>query len=322
LGTLLDLIADAQEHPAFPAQYVQLVRGQTLAGISQRDRDPDYLASRAFQKLLLAPADPALRETSTASVSAISTADLRRYANAYFRPDLTTVGVVGDVTPEQARAALEAAFGTWKAQGPKPDASEQPIPVPTPASAYITTARSEVSVRLGQPALSRRNPDFAALNLTNEILGGGGAFDTRLMSEIRVKRGLVYTVSSSLNANKYRGALDFSLHSSPKNVRAAVSLLKAQLVRLQQTPVETDELSRAKSKITAGELVSEQATDAILARVENIGFSDLPTNYYQTLDARYGTLTKADIQRAARTYLLPDHLVEVFEGPQAPVANK
>jgi zinc protease len=322
LGTLLDVIADAQEHPRFPAQYVELVRNQTLAGISQRSRDPDYLASRAFQRLLLPPADPTLRETSKASVSSISVEDVRRYASAYFRPDLATISVVGDVTPSEVRAKLEAAFGTWTIQGTTPDVSEQPIPLPTSASAYVTTPRDEVSVHLGQPALSRRNPDFRTLNLMNAILGGGGGFDTRLMSEIRVKRGLVYAVSSSLNVDRYRGTLDFSLHANPKNVAAAVSLLKSQLIRMRQEPVENDELSRAKSKIVAGALISEQATDAILARVENIGLSDLPSNYYQTLNARYGALTKADIQRIARAYLHPDHLVEVFEGPQAPVGQR
>jgi len=322
LGTLLDVIADGEEHPNFPARYVDLLRNQTLAGISQRAHDPDYLASRAFSRLLLGPEDPALRETSKASVSSITTEDLRGYASARLRPDLTTISVVGDASPDDVRAKLEAAFGRWQAQGATPDVSEQPIPLPAPASAYVTAARDEVSVRLGQPALSRRNPDFPALNLMNMILGGGGGFDTRLMSEIRVKRGLVYTVSSALDVDRYRGTLDFHLHANPKNVAAAVSLLKTQLTRIQESPVEPDELARAKSKIIAGELVSEQATDAILARVENIGVSDLASNYYQTLDARYGTLAKTDIQRVARAYLHPNHLVAVFEGPRAPVSQK
>jgi zinc protease len=315
LKVLLGVIADAEQHPVFPTQYVELVRRQTLAGIAQRDHDPDYLASRAFQRLLLPAKDPTLRETNKASVSSITIADLRRYAAAYLRPDLTTISVVGDVTPSDIRTQLEAAFGTWSAHGPTPDVSEQPIPAPTSASTYITTARDEVSVRIGQPAPSRRSGDFPALNLMNMILGGGGGFDTRLMSEIRVKRGLVYTVSSTLNVDRYRGTLDFTLHANPKNVAAAVSVLKKQLTRMQQEPVTKDELSRAKSKIIAGSLISEQATDTILAHVENIGISDLPSDYYQTLDTRYGSLTQSDIQRVARTYLLPNHLVEVFEGP-------
>jgi zinc protease len=316
IGALLDVIADGERHPTFPSQYVELVRQQMRAAVAQRGHDPDYLASRAFQHLLLSPDDPALREMSAASISSIRVDDLRRYAAAYLRPDLTTISVVGDITPDAARSHLEAAFGTWSAQGAKPDVSEQPIPPPLPASNYITVARDEVSVQIGQPAPSRKNPDFTAFNLMNTILGAGGGFDTRLMNQIRVKRGLVYTVSSSLNVDRYRGTLLFHLHAGPKNVLSAVSVLKAELVRMRQEPVSADELSRAKSKIIASALVAEEATEAVLAHVNNIGLSELPLDYYQTLNTRYGSLTRSDLQHVARAYLLPDHLVEVFEGPQ------
>jgi predicted Zn-dependent peptidase len=76
------------------------------------------------------------------------------------------------------------------------------------------------------------------------------------------------------------------------------------------------ELSNATTKIVAGALVSEEATESILARVENIGASELPSDYYQTLAKRYNAITTAAVQRVARKYLLPDHLVEVFEGPR------
>jgi zinc protease len=316
LGPLLDLVADGEEHPTFPPQFVDLVRQQTLAAIARRDHDPDYLAGRAFEHLLLPPADPALRETSIASIKAITTDDLRQYVSTYLRPDLTTISVVGDVSPDDVRSKLEAAFSTWAASGPKPDTSQQPIPPPKPASAFIVAMRDEVTVHLGQPIPSRRSPDFYALNLMNEILGGGGAFDTRLMDEIRVKRGLVYSVSSSLDVNRYRGTLRFALSASPKNVAPAVAVLKTELVRLRNAPVTATELANAKTKIVAGALVSEEATDSIVARVENIGASELPSDYYRTLAKRYNAITAADVQRVARKYLLPDHLVEVFEGPR------
>ncbi len=317
LGALLDVVADAQEHPSFDPQYVELLRQQTLASIMQRDRDPQYLASRAFDRLLLPPNDPDLREADAASVRAIGIDDLRRYTAAYLRPDLTTISVVGDVTPEQARAAVQHAFGSWSANGPTPDVAQSPIPLPSPASKYITAAgRTEVSARLGQPAPSRLDPSFYPMNLLNTILGGGGGFDTRLMSEIRVKRGLVYDVSSSLDVDRRRGALEFRLSASPNNIAPAVSVLKAQLVRLQREAVSEDELSRAKSKLLAGTLVVEQATETIASQVQNIGRFGLPSNYYQTLNKRYGAITAQDIQRSAQTHLFPDHLVEVFEGPQ------
>ncbi len=314
--TLVDVLNDGERNPAFPAQYVSLAKSQELASISQRNRNPDYLAGRAFLKLLLPPGDPVLREETAASVNAIATADMQNYVGRYFRPDLTQITVVGDVDTQHVIDKLTATFGTWTAQGPKPDVSQSPIPLRPAATAYIPANRSAVSAHLGQTGIARSNPDFYALNLMNEVLGGGGAFDTRLMDEIRSKRGLVYGVSSSLSVSRWRGTLDFFLTAAPSRMRPAVAVLKQQLARIANAPVSQAELVRAKSKIIAGALVAEQATQTIVDRLENIGINQLPTDYYATLGTRYNPVTPADIQRVARTYLHPNHLIEVYEGPK------
>jgi zinc protease len=135
------------------------------------------------------------------------------------------------------------------------------------------------------------------------------------MSEIRERRGLVYGVASSLDVTRFRGTLNFTLSANPKNVRAAVGVLKAELRRMQSAPPTSAELARAKSKIIAGSLVGEEATDAIVGRLQNIAINELPRDYYATIAARYSDITAAEIQRVARKYLRPDHLVEVYEGP-------
>ena len=314
--TLVDVLDDAERHPTFPAQFVSLVKSQELASISQRSRNPDYLAGRAFLRLLLQPGDPTLREETAASVNAIGATDLRDYVNSYYRPDLTQITVVGDVDTQHVIDKLTATFGTWTATGPKPDVSQSPIPLRPGGSAYIPAARSAVSVHLGQTGIARSNPDFYALNLMNEILGGGGAFDTRLMDEIRSKRGLVYGVSSSLSVNRWRGTFDFFLTAAPSRVRPAVTVLRQQLGRIQTQPVSNAELVRAKSKIIAGALVAEQATQTIVDRLENIGINQLPADYYATLGTRYNPVAPADIQRVERTYLHPKNLIQVYEGPK------
>jgi len=314
--TLVDVLNDGERHPTFPAQYVSLVKSEEQAAISQRNRNPDYLASRAFLKLLLPPGDPALREETTASVKAVAPTDMRDYVSRYYRPDLTLITVVGDVDAKHVVDKLTATFGAWTAEGAKPDIAQSPIPLRPAASAYVPANRAAVSAHLGQTGIARTSPDFYALNLMNEILGAGGSFDTRLMDEIRSKRGLVYGVSSSLNVNRWRGTFDFSLTAAPSRVRPAVAVLKAQLVRIQTQPVSSDELVRAKSRIIAGALVAEQATQTISDRLANIGINGLPTNYYATLGTRYNPIDATDIERVARTYLHPKNLIEVYEGPK------
>jgi zinc protease len=314
--TLVDVLDDGERHPAFPESYVTLVKSQEQAAVSQRAHNPDYLAGRAYLKLMLPPGDPSLREETTASLGAIAAADMHTYVSRYYRPDLTLIAVVGDVDAKHVVDKLTATFGTWVTEGPKPDVAQSPIPLRPAASAYVPANRSAVTARLGQTGIARSNPDFYALNLMNEILGAGGSFDTRLMDEIRSKRGLVYGVSSSLNVNRWRGTIDFSLTAAPSRVRPAVALLKAQLARIQTQPVSGGELVRAKSKIIAGALVAEQATQTISERLENIGINQLPANYYATLGTRYNPIGAADIQRVARTYLHPKNLIEVYEGPR------
>jgi zinc protease len=315
LDRVLDLLADGVRHPAFPAKYVGLVKAQEIASISQRDVNPDYRADRAFASLLYAPGDPALRQESMASVASIGVPDLRAYAARYFRPDRTTLVVAGDVDPDAVRASVERAFGSWANAGPRPDAHAPPLPKPHTAARYVAAERESVSVRMGQPAIARTSPDFYAFNLLNGVLGAGGSFDTRLMHEIRERRGLVYGVSSTLTATRERGLFQIDLSASPSNVGAAVSLARAEVRRLTREPVTAAELARTKQKLIASTLVGEESTQAIVERVDNIARNRLPANYYGTLNQRYGSLDAARLLAVAKRYLRPDAFVTVYEGP-------
>jgi zinc protease len=318
LDRLLDVLADGVRRPAFPAKYVGLVKAQEIASISQRDANPDYRADRAFASLIYAPRDTALRQATMASVAAIDVPSLRAYAAHYFRPDRTTIVVAGDVEPEAVRASVERAFGGWANAGPRPAAHALPLPKPRSAARYVAAERDSVSVRMGQPAIARTSPDFYAFNLLNGVLGAGGSFDTRLMHEIRERRGLVYGVSSSLSATRERGIFQVDLSASPQNVGAAVALARAEVRRMTREPVAASELARTKQKLIASTLVGEESTQAILERVDNIARNRLPPNYYATLTQRYASIDPARVLAVAKRYLHPDAFVTVYEGPVRP----
>jgi len=313
---LVDVIADSLRHPSFAPADVDFVRGQTSSAVGERDSDPDYRASSDFQRLLLRPDDPTLREPTRQSIAAISRADLREYADAFIRPDLTTITVVGDVEPAEVRATLQAAFAGWNAHGPKPNVDPGPIPPVEPAARYVVTERRYVEAHLGMRAVARPNPDYPELDVIDELLGPDGGFDTRLMDQLRTKRGLVYGASSSLEADRFRGTLDIRLTAEPKKMNEAVEVLREQLDRLQNDPVGPFELDRAKTKIVAGGLVAEQSTETIAARVHELGMDRLPLDYEVNLPARYGRIDGADILRAAQEYVTPHALIEVYEGPR------
>jgi zinc protease len=318
LDKLLDLVADAETAPQFPQNYTDLLKSQELASIAQRDRNPDARAQIAFNRALHAPNDPTVRQEMTASVSAITRADIVAYARHYFRPDRTTIVVAGDIDPDAVRAAIEQHFGSWTNVGPRPEIHLPPLPPAHRAVIAIPAQRDAVSARLGQPAIARTNPDFYAFNLVNGVLGSGGSFDTRLMNEIRVRRGLVYGVSSALLVTRERGLFEISLNAAPRNVSPAVAAAKAEVRKLTQTPISASEWNRARTKLLASTIVSEESTQTIVGRCENIAQNRLPVNYYATVATRYGRVTPADGLRVARRYLHPDAWVELYVGPFRP----
>ncbi len=314
------ILADGEAHPTFEDPWLSVERSQLANSLQSESRISGVLIDRAYNRLLLAGADPSLRQPTAQSVSAITREDLLAYAAAYWRPDLTTVSVVGDLSPEQVRTALEASFGSWNSAGTKPNASLMAMPPASSGHDYIGTQANQVFIRLGQPALSRSSQDYDTLAVLNQILGGAGAYESRLWQELRQKRGLVYSVNSSLEAGADRGDLRVELNASPQRVVEAVAIVRQELRRLQSEPVSATELQEAKVRLISNALLDEASTTGQAQQLLDILIYRLPPDYYRTLNERFSRITAADVQRVARTYLRPESLVEVYAGPSGPWA--
>jgi len=308
-SALLDALADDVRHPLFPADRFALVKQQQTALASRRALDPAYRARRAFSEALYPAGDPQLRESSAASIAAITLDDVKAYHTQYVRPDMLTLVVVGDVDPAAVAREVAARFGDWAGAGPKPDPHLPAIALSAPKRQNIETPAQDVSVELGAPALARNSPDYDALVLANEV------FNVRLYHEVREKRGLVYASDSSLDADRDRGTLRISFRATLPKVDAADAVVRAELKRMQTERVGPDDLVKAKTRVIALVIDAEEATGVIADDLLRIGVDQLPATYYATLAQRYGRITAADVQRVAKTYLHPDNLIEVRTGP-------
>ncbi len=318
---IVAILADGVEHPAFAEPWLSVERSQLANSLQSEQNISGVLIDRAYDQLLLASDDPTLRQPTASSVSSITRDDLLAYALRYWRPDLTTIAVVGDVAPETVRAELEAAFGGWRGVGPKPDAHLMAMPPATSGHDYIGTEANQVYIRLGQPAVARSSPDYDAFLILNQILGGSGAFESRLWQELRQKRGLVYSVSSSIDADADRGDFRIELDASPQRVVEAVQFVRHELEQFQSEPVSATELQEAKVRLAGNALLEEASSDGQAKQLLEIATYDLPLDYYATLNERLARITAADVQRVAKTYLKPDALVEVYAGPSGPWAG-
>lgn len=316
LDALLDIVADSLQHPSFANEAIERVRKQTLAAVLQRDGDPEYRANREFDSLLDRRDDATLREPTRATILAIRRDDIRAYAAHFLRPDLTTLSIAGDVDPATVRAKLEARFGSWAATGARPQLRSAAYPATTAARRYIVTDRRLVDAHLGEATVARNAPDYDALAVISEVLGGDSGYDTRLMQQLHVERPVVTSIATVLDADRYRGSLAVRFEAPARNVRSAVAGVRHEFQRLQRDPIGPFELDRARSKIVARTLLAEQSTQTIAARVQRVATDGLPPNTDATLGARFAAIDGARVVRAAKRYLHPDALVEVYEGPR------
>ena len=194
-----ELLAENEISPALPEEDFKILQPQLAAAAAGELQSPDHLAGRALRAALFPKTDPAQRETTPETIKALTIQDVRDYHRKAFRPDMTTIVVVGNVTPEKAGAVIAKYFGGWQAEGPKPDTLFPPAPANSPATTQVPDAsRVQDKTTLAETlGVTRTNADYYALNLGNHVLGGA-FYASRLYRDLREKTGLVYFVSSLL----------------------------------------------------------------------------------------------------------------------------
>ncbi len=309
------LLAEAELQPAFPPDDFAVVRrqaAQSLAGLLQ---SPDYLFKRAIQAAVLPASDPALRQPTPASLAALKVEDVRAYYAAAYRPDLTTIVVAGDVTPETARRVVEATFGQWPAHGAKPQIDLPPVGPNTRTAAHVPDSASlQDTVAMAETvALPVTDPQRYDLMIGNTLLGGG--FSSRLYRDLRVRTGYVYNVDSQIDWSRTRCDYSVSFGADPAKVGPARALLVADIKDLQAHAVNDTELNRAKAQMLRRLPMQRASVDGLAAldlRLVDLG---LPLDTPQTAARHYFDATAEQVRAAFVKYLRPDDLAEIVKGP-------
>jgi zinc protease len=312
----VELLADNQLRPALPQAAMTIVQGQLAQGVQARNRSPGYLMQRSLRQALYPAEDPSLRTSTPESVQSLSLAQLRDFYRLAFRPDLTTIVVIGRITPAQARATIEHYFGAWSASGPKPE-TDLPAAPPNKPSVIAVPDDSRVQdvVLLAHNlALTRADPDYYPLSLGNALLGGG-FYSTRLSIDLRKNSGLVYSVGSILQAGRTRGAYLIQYACDPANVGKAAAMAIQEIKAMQTTPAGADELVRIKASLIRQIPLGESSVDDIAqGLLQRVGL-DLPLDEPTIAARRYVELQAGDVQRAFAKWMRPDDMVRISQGP-------
>ncbi len=311
----LRLLAENQLRPAFPADAFAVARTRAQQGVAGQVRTPGYQTGLAVNRALVPAGDPSLRRASTASVEALTPDDVRAFHAAAYRPDLTTIVVIGDISPADAQRAVAAAFGSWTAEGPTPTLDLPALPANPASMAQVPDAnRLQAAVSLSQTvALPVASPDRYVLELGNTILGGG--FSSRLYRDLRVRTGYVYSVSSQLNWQRSRASYQVSFGADPANVDKARDLVVQNLRDMQANPVSDAELARAKAQVLRRLPMARASVTGIAASLLRLTDLGLPLNSEEIAARRYLAVTAPEIRQAFADWLRPDGLAQVVEGP-------
>jgi zinc protease len=235
-----------------PEKDFKIIQPQLAASVAGELKSPDHIASHALTTALFPEPDPARRETTPGTVKSLTIQDVQNYYQAAFRPDLTTILVIGKVAPESAVAVISKYFGGWKAEGPKPNTLFPPVPANALSVTHVPdSSRVQDKVTLAETLpLTRTNADYYALRLGNSVLGGN-SFATRLYQDLRVKGGLVYFVFSTLNVGLTRGVYQVEYGCDPPNVPKARAIILKNLKDLQTKKIPASELRQVKMGLAA-----------------------------------------------------------------------
>jgi zinc protease len=280
-------------------------------------QSPGFLATLALDRALYPKHDPGLRHATPKSVQGLTLKDVHKYYAKVFRPDLTTIVVIGKVDPAQVKTLVRKYFGGWKANGESPATDYPPVPPNKPSNTHVPNkSRVQDSVTLAETlGIKRSNPGYYALALANHVLGGG-VFGSRLYQVLRERRGLVYSVGSNVDAGKTRSTFTLNYASDPDKVDQARRLAVRSLVRMQKHPIDATELRRAKAFALRQIPLNEASTGSIAQGLLHDAAEGLPLDEPTRAAHRYMKLDARDLRQAFAKWLRPKDLVQIVEGPK------
>jgi zinc protease len=241
---------------------------------------------------------------------------VQHYYQSAFRPDLTTIVVIGHVAPENAVAVISKHFGNWRADGEKPNTLFPSAPMNSVSVTHVPDAsRVQDKITLAETLqLTRTNEDYYALQLGNHVLGGG-FYATRLYRDLREKSGLVYFVDSSFTVGLTRGVYQVEYACDPPNVSKARAVILRDLKDMQAKKVTAQELHQAKLMLLRDIPLAESSVDYIANGWLAYSALGLPLDERVHAGRIYVKLDAQDVQSAFAKWLRPDDLLQVTQGP-------
>ena len=312
---LLKISADVLRNPSFPLDEFNRTRTRTLVGLKEDLDDPGIVARRNFYQSLFPENHPFHSQPMPESIQSLTPQDLKKFHQLYYRPDNATLVVVGDVDPAQVKGWITEYLGTWKAQGKAPQLTAT-TPKPNPKENVVElSGKQQTEVFLGAPGLSRKDPDFYAALVLNQILGGD-TLSSRLGKRVRDQLGLTYGINSAFVTGKLVGPFIVVMQTNPKDTEKAIDETLKEIDRFRMEGPTDVELTNAKRSLIyqfpLKFLDNDDLGDIILSQEEYGLGSDYPERFNSLVDK----VDQAAVKRVAERVLDPKLFTKIIVQPK------
>ena len=314
LATGFELLSDVVLHPAFRAEELDRQRQQLLSNLTVEYSDPQYLASVVFDRTVYGGSPYGWPDEGTPeTVKKLGRETLARFHAANYAPNQSLLAFAGDITSAEAFAVAEKYLGSWpklEVEGAIPAAPA----VPSGQHIWVIDKPDAVQtqVRVGKLGIRRADPDYIPVVVTNRIFGGG--FNSRLNTEVRVKKGLTYGASSSFSSHRYSGAFVVSTFTRTEATVEATKLVVDLIAKMSTGEVTPHEMDFARDYLAGVYPIQSETAEQVADRVLTAAAFDLPKDFNSTYPDKIRSVTSDQVRDMAQKYLTTRDLDVVLAG--------
>jgi zinc protease len=317
-----DLLSDIILNPSFPEDEISKKIERIKGSLRSQEEDPGFISSREFKKAVFGAHPYGRLVTGTVeTLDRIGRNDIVSFHSLYYIPNNAIMAVVGDISGEEVHFLLNRYFSKWRAKGMITSAPPLVRASKKRETIMVNKDLTQANIMLGHLGVSRDHPDYYTLSVMNYILGGGG-FASRLMENIREEKGLVYDIHSSFAADRYGGRFRVSLQTKNKTANEAIENVLDEINRIRSEPVNSIELSDAKSFLTGSFPMRIETSSRIARFLLAVEYYGLGIEYIDNYPEYINGVTKEDVLRVAKKHLDPDNYTLVVVANQEKAALK
>lgn len=297
---LIDLVADVAMNPTIPEEEVAILKQQHLQAVAQQKASPQFLANRTFRSMLFGQHPYARTSETEASLNAMDRAKLVAFHRDHYRPNNAFLLIVGAVEPDATFAAVEKAFAAW----PRADVASPTYAAPPALNGrrvfFVQRPNSiQSSIALGNFAVKRSDPRWFELTLANTIYGG--AFNSRIVRNIREEKGYTYSPQSSITGFANAGFYRFAADVRNEVTGPTLTEVYKEIDKLRAEGSDGAELQGAKSYLRGIFPIQTASQAGLSATLNNVYVFGLPKDYPETFRAKVAAVTPEQVKSAAAT---------------------